>query len=228
MLQQTQVERVISYYQRFIQTFPDPTSLSKSRLEAVLALWQGLGYNRRAKYLRDSAKKVVDEYGGKFPVEMDSLRSLPGIGHNTAAAIRVYSTNRPELFIETNIRTVFIYHFFKDVPVVDDQLILKILSQTLDGDNPREFYWALMDYGTYLKKFNRGINTQSTLYRRQSAFEGSNRQLRAKVLRYVSQNKADTEILVREFNDSRLTKVLNDLEKEGFIATEKGIYRIAD
>lgn len=111
MLQQTQVERVIIKFEAFIQQFPDVVTLANAPLSAVLTAWSGLGYNRRAKFLHEAAKMVVREFGGEFPTTHSELVALPGVGTNTAGAILAYSFNIPVSFIETNVRTVYFYHF---------------------------------------------------------------------------------------------------------------------
>ena len=123
MLQQTQVPRVIPKFNSFVKQYPTVVSLSSAKLSDVLREWQGLGYNRRAKYIWYAAKKIVDTYNGKIPKEIEYLKNLNGIGDNTAKAIRVYAWNQPEIFIETNIRTVFIHHFFMDKTAVSDNEI---------------------------------------------------------------------------------------------------------
>lgn len=228
MLQQTQVERVIPYYERFMKEYLRLELLAQANLETVLAMWHGLGYNRRAKYLRDMCKIIQNDYDGVFPLEMDSLRSLPGIGHNTAAAIRVYSINAPEIFIETNIRTVYIHHFFKTAKKVDDDSIKDLLVNTLDRSNPREFYWALMDYGTHLKKIHRGVNQKSTQYVKQAPFAGSKRQLRALILRRITKGELSVQELQKELKDTRLLGVLDDLVREGLLVKRLDSYSIAD
>src|SRR6185437_9030478 len=112
MLQQTQVGRVLPKYQQFLSRFPDVKSLATAPLGDVLKMWNGLGYNRRAKFLWLAAQKIVDGFGGVFPSDVQQLELLPGVGANTAGAIRVYAFNKPAIFIETNIRTVYIHHFF--------------------------------------------------------------------------------------------------------------------
>ena len=110
MLQQTQVDRVIPKFLAFITQFPDEKVLAGALLADVLKQWQGLGYNRRAKFLYESAKAVV--VLGAFPDDEAGLLKLPGVGKNTAGAILAYAYNQPGLFIETNIRAVYIHHFF--------------------------------------------------------------------------------------------------------------------
>src|ERR1700757_4849513 len=150
MLQQTQVDRVIPKFEAFVRAFPDEQKLADATLGDVLRLWQGLGYNRRAKFLHEAAKRIVEL--GSFPSDEAELMALPGVGKNTAGAIVAYAFNKPALFIETNVRAVYIHHFFASHELVDDRDIRELLEKTIDRKHPREFYWALMDYGNYLKK----------------------------------------------------------------------------
>ena len=150
MLQQTQVSRVTPKFNEFLINFPDVRSLAHATLADVLALWSGLGYNRRAKFLWQAAQYVTDQCNGVFPQTSAELQKLPGVGKNTAGAIMAYAFNLPVVFIETNIRTVYIHHFFADQGGVTDAAIYEVLEATVDQNNPREFYWALMDYGSHL------------------------------------------------------------------------------
>jgi A/G-specific adenine glycosylase len=152
MLQQTQAGRVVEKYRAFLKRFPTVQSLARAQLPAVLALWSGLGYNRRAKFLHQMAKTIVSELGGKFPRTADGLEALPGIGPYTARAICAFAYNQPVAFIETNIRTVFIHHFFSDTEKIPDATLLPIVEMVIDRKNPRQWYAALMDYGSSLKQ----------------------------------------------------------------------------
>ena len=183
MLQQTQVQRVIPKYAEFLQKFPTLQDLAAAELGAVLTAWSGLGYNRRAKFLWQSAQRVVDEYNGVFPQTTAELVNLPGIGKNTAGAIQAYAFNHPVVFIETNIRSVYIHHFFADKTDVSDTDILQLVAATVDSEHPREWYWALMDYGSHLKKSVGNTSKQSKTYMKQSAFHGSKRQIRGQVIK---------------------------------------------
>ena len=250
MLQQTQVQRVLVKYPRFLELFPDIQTLAAAELGEVLKAWQGLGYNRRAKYLWLASKDIIKL--GTFPNTLNSLVALPGVGKNTAGAILAYAFNIPAMFIETNIRTVYIYHFTRDEQIVSDDFIWDLLGQTLDyiaaeskerpeqespslrglGEetsgllHPREFYWALMDYGTYLKTQAKN-NSQSKHYKKQSKFEGSRRQLRGRVLRELASSVAGHMELKNSIEDERLEEVLADLEKEGLIQKSENNYRLA-
>jgi A/G-specific adenine glycosylase len=221
MLQQTQVGRVVPYFQTFIHAFPDFHILANADLGDVVRVWSGLGYNRRARYLRDSARVVVDRYKGKLPKTMDELVALPGVGKNTAGAVLVYAFNQPELFIETNIRTVMLHHFYTDAQVkVKDVDILDSLKQVIDVSRPREFYWAMMDYGTYLKSQGIKSHRGSENYKIQPKFSGSSRQLRGIVLRLLAEQHIPEKQLAMKINDDRFEKVISGLIKDGLVARE--------
>jgi A/G-specific adenine glycosylase len=229
MLQQTQTERVLKYYDPFIRRFPDFPSLAASRLKDVLEAWQGLGYNRRAVNLRMTAQKVTGEYGGVLPDDKDDLVTLPGIGEATAGAIQAFAFDKPVVFIETNIRRVFIHFFFQDKSGVKDAEIFPLVEQTLDHDNPRHWYYALMDYGAMLKKTVPNPNKKSAHYSRQAPFEGSDRQVRGKIIRELLEYK---EIRQKEFLDllnietERAKKIFQVLEHEGFLVCSEDTIRL--
>lgn len=214
MLQQTQVQRVITKYHEFLAAFPTVETLAQAELGDVLRTWQGLGYNRRAKYLWEAAKQIARV--NTFPSELHSLVALPGVGPNTAGAILAYAYNQPALFIETNVRTVYIHRFFTEENDVTDKSIMQILAETIDQEHPREFYWALMDYGSNFKKHVRN-NSQSKHYTKQSKFEGSNRQIRGLVLRELSQGEKSLSSLARKIEDKRLTTIIETLVQEEMI-----------
>lgn len=217
MLQQTQVGRVISKYHEFLAEFPDMQSLANTSLRDVLKVWNGLGYNRRAKYLRLAAQKVESGFGGKFPVLRPDLESLPGVGSNTAGAIMAYAFNKPAIFIETNIRTVYIHHFFRDKKVISDDEIRQLVGAAIDEENPRVWFWALMDYGSFLKQSVGNLNRSSKTHAKQSRFAGSSRQIRGQVIRTLIEKPASKSQLTKLLNDSRLDGVLDELVKEEMI-----------
>lgn len=226
MLQQTQVPRVIPKYQEFLARFPDTATLAKAPLGEVLRAWSGLGYNRRAKYLRQAAQTLEDDFKGEFPRSVRALQTLPGIGAGTAGAIMAYAFNQPVVFIETNIRTVYIHHFFADQTDIADKAIIELVSQTLDSDNPREWYWALMDYGSYLKQTIGNLNRQSKSYAKQSAFQGSRRQIRGQVLRLLGAQPQTKRQLRAQITDERFDAVLAELTTEKMIQKKAGRYHL--
>ena len=228
MLQQTRVERVLSRYPEFLGRFPDIKVLARAPRHEVLLAWQGLGYNRRALALHETARRVRDEFHGMVPLDRTLLDSLPGIGRATAGAIVVFSTNRPEIFIETNIRRVYIHLFFPDAVKVHDREIEPILEKTLMKKKPREFYYALMDYGSILKKGAGNPNARSASYARQSPFEGSDRQVRGMILRSILAGGGTRETDLRgrvPVEPVRLKRILRDLERDGFIERSGGMIR---
>jgi A/G-specific adenine glycosylase len=229
MLQQTQVPRVLEKYREFIVRFPDAAALAKAPLRSVLRVWQGLGYNRRALALQQIARIVVERCKGNVPSSLDELVKLPGIGKATASAILAFAFNQPVVFIETNIRTVFIHFFFADRDAVSDEEILPLVVQTLDVDNPREWYYALMDYGAFLKKTSANAGRKSRHYHKQSPFDGSNRQVRGRIVRYLTREGKKTEgELVKQLglNAGKVMSALLDLEKEGMITRKGTILKI--
>ena len=227
MLQQTQVVRVIPKFLAFIEAFPDEEVLAQASLADVLRLWQGLGYNRRAKYLHDAVKMIVNEYKGEWPTTAAGLMKLPGIGPNTAGAIMTYAYNMREPFIETNVRTVYFHHFFSGGDKIKDAQIQELLSKTVDSEYPREFYWALMDYGSWLKANGVRNNSVSHAYKKQSPLEGSVRQVRGRIIAALTAtdlNEIDLRQIVRA--DERFSSALEGLIRDGLVTRRRDILHL--
>jgi A/G-specific adenine glycosylase len=223
MLQQTQVNRVITKYQSFLAKFPNVSALAQTPLAAVLAEWSGLGYNRRAKFLHEAAKQLVTS---SEPWKLEDLMCCKGIGPNTAAAIMTYTYAQPFTFIETNIRTVFIHHFFHDQVGVADKELISVVEQAIDKEHPREWYWALMDYGVHIKATVGNLSRLSKHYAKQTTFVGSKRQVRGKVLRLLKSGNISMPEMAASIADDRLDVVLADLVKEGLITETTGTFRL--
>ena len=219
MLQQTQVERVTTKYAEFIAAFPDFTSLANASLQEVLRVWQGMGYNRRAVALKEIAVRVIRDFNGTLPDSVDTLAAFPGIGRATASSISAFAFNLPAVFIETNIRRVFIHFFFQDKQNIKDSDILLLVEKTLNRRNPGAWYHALMDYGVLLKRQFPGINKKSAHYQKQSPFQGSNRQMRGKILKTLVEGPATATAIARmlAIDAGQAGQILSQLEKEGFI-----------
>jgi A/G-specific adenine glycosylase len=231
MLQQTQVERVIPKYLAFIERFPSTELLAQASLKEVLVLWQGLGYNRRAKYLFECAKTIEEKYGGTFPQDETTLKELPGIGPYTASAICAFAYNQPVVLIETNVRTVFLYHFFPNETAVSDKLILEMVTTTLDTNNPREWYWVLMDYGSYLKKILPNPSRRSKNYSKQSKFTGSLRQVRGEIIRLLTKyDTMSTDELFKKIQSNKLhfSDALEQLHQEKLVVRDSGKISLAE
>lgn len=226
MLQQTQVPRVLEKYKEFLKQFPTVQALSQASLRDVLHVWSGLGYNRRAKFLYQMAHVVVVEHKGKFPATIEGLQKLPGIGVYTAGAVYAFAYNKPVPIIETNIRTVYIHHFFPTKKSVSDKELMKKIEITLDTQNPREWYWALMDYGSHLKSQGIKNNAKSKHYAKQSKFEGSKRQIRGAIMRELLKKPMTVVSLGKILNKEKeyVRSVLADLVEEKLIVKKRKVY----
>lgn len=229
MLQQTQVERVLEKYKEFLAIFPNFSTLAKAPLRKLLAVWQGMGYNRRALALRALAQKVMDDHRGKLPSEHEKLLALPGIGKYTAGAVTAFAFNKPVVFMDTNIRRVYIHEFLLDRDGIHDDELTPLVEQTLDTGNPRKWYNALMDYGAMLKLEQINPNQRSVHYTRQSPFENSNRQVRGRILKILVAGAPLTPAQIAKrsgMDPERVKKNLVQLTAEGFIKKKRKTYLI--
>ncbi len=238
MLQQTQVSRVDGRWQRWLERFPDVTSLANAEVADVLEEWQGMGYNRRALALRSAAQQVADA-GGEMPRDARELQALPGIGPATAAGIRAFAFNLPGVYLETNVRTVFLHELFPDAEDVPDSALAQLVEATCPpddsnpSDDPRTWYYALLDYGAWLKRTIPNPSRRSRSHVRQSKFEGSRRQKRAALVRMLLEasqlgegisaaaaarvlDEAELAAGRGEVGESMARELLEELAAEGF------------
>lgn len=233
MLQQTQVARVMRYWERFMALFPTIDALAAADTAEVLAQWQGLGYNRRALALKRAADICAAEHGGMLPDTHEGLRALPGIGPATAAGVMAFAHNRPGVYLETNVRAVFIHELFPGREGVKDRELEPLVAATCPDDDARGWYYALLDYGAHLKASMPNPSRRSAHHARQSAFEGSRRQKRAELLRVVLAQPGATfdELAARldEFErkagrgpvaEGEARGIVDDLVAEGFFRQE--------
>ena len=234
MLQQTQTTHVVQKYAEWMKAFPNFETLAKAPMKKILEVWQGMGYNRRAIALKKCAELVLLNYKGKLPKTTDELIKLPHVGPNTAASIAAFAFNKPAVFIETNIRSVFITFFFPNKTNVHDNDIRELVEKTLDKKNPREWYYALMDYGVLLKATFGNPNKKSRHYTKQSKFAGSNRELRGTILRELNMSRGLT---IEQLQDKlkkqnipttilKLRTTLKSLADEGFVKEKNNRYLI--
>lgn len=234
MLQQTQTSRVVEKYYEFIETFPSFDDLAHASLRDVLTAWQGLGYNRRGKFLHESAQRIVAQHGGVLPKEQCILDELPGIGPATAASVVAFAYNIPTVFIETNIRTVFIHSFFQDQNLsekkqkkVHDRDIFPLVAASVDKENPREWYYALMDYGVYLKKRYQNPSRKSVHHNKQSKFQGSDRQIRGMIIKMLTTEYSELsrEDIIKKVQREagRVGRILDELIVEGMVGVNGGV-----
>jgi A/G-specific adenine glycosylase len=219
MLQQTQAERVIPKYESFLKKFPSLTSLAKASLGEILREWQGLGYNRRAKMLHECAKEIIKKFRGRTPKSYEELMELPGVGSYTAGAVMAFAFNTPVPIIETNIRAVILHHFFGDRTDVGDKEIMHYIERTLDKKSPQEWYYAMMDYGAFIKKEYGNPNGRSKHYTKQSTFKGSDRQIRGAIVRMLTGGGKTRKKLHAElpFDAQRIDEQVERLIEEGMI-----------
>lgn len=217
MLQQTQVKRVIGYWQRFLALFPTLDALASADTSLVLEQWQGLGYNRRALALKRAAEQCSLNYNGTMPESFDELLKLPGVGQATAAGVVAFAYNRPSTYLETNVRTVFIHELFPHSEEVKDSELYPLVEATCSDSDPRGWYYALLDYGAYLKQSIPNPSRKSAHYAKQSTFEGSRRQKRAEILRRVlAEPGIEQEKLFSELNDHEKAAGRSELERSLF------------
>ena len=153
MLQQTQVATVIPYYQRFMQSFPDISTLADASIDAVLDHWSGLGYYARGRNLHRAAREVVDNHAGEMPETLEDLMALPGIGRSTAAAILSLADDQPQAILDGNVKRVLARHFGIDgYPGKSD--VLKHLWAVSDALTPQKrtgrYNQVMMDMGATL------------------------------------------------------------------------------
>lgn len=236
MLQQTQVARVIPKYREFLKAFPHITSLATASDATLMGVWAGLGYWRRAKYLKETSQIILNKYGGIFPKNIKDLGQLPGIGPYTAGAIACFAFNNSEAFIDTNIRRVYLHFFFPNREKVPDKEILPLAQEaiaTLSSPvTPREWHSALFDYGSLVVK-DKSVNKRSSHYAKQGEFEGSFRFFRTKVLRFVlnaPNHKASlfriNRMLKEEETPYAPQSILDSLIKDGLLKKHRSTYSL--
>lgn len=228
MLQQTQTQRVAEKYEQFLQQFPTFASLAHAPVSEVLANWVGLGYNRRALALRGIAQTVVNEHAGCLPDDPMILETYKGLGPATASSIVAFAFNKPTVFIETNIRAVYLHAFFQGQELVHDKQLLPFIGLTVDRINPRDWYYALMDCGVILKKLYKNPSRKSRHHAKQSKFEGSDRQIRGALIRLLIAKQAVTvpELTQVSPDTQRVLRIIQDLLKEGFVLLEGQSYTL--
>ncbi len=235
MLQQTQVARVLTRWERFLGHFPTVDALSAAAPADVVSEWQGMGYNRRALALKRAADICSQQYGGQLPEGVDALMSLPGIGEATAAGITAFARDEASVYIETNVRAVFIHEFFPEEERVTDKQLRPLVQACCPAQDVRGWYYALLDVGAHLKKTSVNPSRKAAAYTRQSAFEGSRRQKRSWLLREIMAfpgirseellarlNKAEAAAGRDGITLEQLEGILADLAGEGFFRFEDG------
>ena len=216
MLQQTQVSRVVPKFNGFMETFPTIASLANANTKHLLRVWSGLGYNRRAIWLKEAARQVVQK--GEFPQSVEELRELKGVGPYTSRSVLIFAFNKDLAAVDTNIRRVLIASGFADETMSDKQL-QSIADEVLLRGRSRDWHNALMDYGSQvLTTSSTGISPTST----QECYEGSSRQVRGAVIRVLTTSD-EVEfgelkaLLDCEVKDSELESIIKQLNSDGLV-----------
>lgn len=237
MLQQTQVTRVLKYWDRWMAIFPCVDALACADNAEVLEQWQGLGYNRRALALKRTAEICSTEWSGHMPDTVEQLQKLPGIGAASAAGIVAFAYNKPAVYLETNVRTVFLHELFSGRDQVHDRELVPLLALTCPQNDARTWYYALLDYGAHLKTLMANPSRRSAHYTRQTSFEGSRRQKRAELVRlvlaYPGVKRDALAARLNEFEQKAgrqdiscpvFNSIVDDLVREGFFREDNGRY----
>ena len=228
MLQQTQAPRVVAYFDRWMEDFPTVDALAAAPLELVLEHWQGLGYNRRALQLKRMAELVSEELGGALPATYEGLLALPGVGPSTAAGVVIFAFDDPALYYETNVRTVFLHEIWPRGEGIHDKEVLEVASRVLArvaerGISPRQYTYALLDYGNWLKKEYPNPSRRSRQYVKAPPFKGSRREKRGALLKRVLSEpgrSAAEYASATGYDPADVEDILQSLAGEGFIACE--------
>ena len=238
MLQQTQVARVGRFWERFLAAFPTVDALAAAAVPDVLELWQGLGYNRRALTLKRTADECAVAGEGRLPGSYEGLLALPGIGPATAAGVMAFAYQKPAVYVETNVRAVFLHELFPGREGVPDRELEPAVAAAAfhpsAAADPRRWYYGLLDYGAHLKATGVNPTRRSASYSRQSAFEGSRRQKRAWIVRRVlaAPEGVEAAVVARELSAAEVAagreaveadlfeSIAGDLVGEGFFRRE--------
>jgi len=218
MLQQTQVNRVVDKYNIFVSKYRNLESLAKSKKVDLLKLWQGLGYNRRALWLKDAAIEILKM--GRFPSEKEELIKLKGVGEYTSRAIPIFAFNKDYAAVDTNIKKILLSENFihRDD---GEQEIQRLADKLMPKGSSRDYHNAMMDLGSS-EKYKNTIHINRTKIKK---FKNSNRQVRGKIISILVNNPIlNYDTLFKEikkdmiyFDQLRFDKIIEKLEKDKLI-----------
>ncbi len=226
MLQQTQVFRVIPKYSEFIQAYPTVSDLAQASTADILRMWKGMGYNRRALYLKKTAEIITTQFGAEFPDNEEELVKLPGLGTYTARALLVFAFKQNIAAVDINIRKIIIHFFFHDI----DQkppVIQKVADQLVPARMSWEWHQALMDYGAIempklkIKKIRKSDGIP---------FKETNRYFRGRIIDMLRVGDIGELDLQKKFHKPSkfLSSIIDGLVKDGLVKREKGTIRLPD
>jgi A/G-specific adenine glycosylase len=235
MLQQTQVSRGLPKYLEFIETFPTVTDLAHASPSKVLKLWKGMGYNRRALYLQESAKKILTDFAGKFPQTEEELLSLPGLGIYTARAVLVFAYRQDMAMVDTNIRQIITHFFFHDEKQ-SEKVIQEVADKLVPKGKSWDWHQALMDYGAIAM-----INAKlQMLHKRRKLkkinpvvpFKETNRYFRGRIMDLLREKEYEEKELIGILcstygkDEQFYIGLLKTLENEGLAVYKTGYWKL--
>ena len=227
MLQQTQVLRVIPKYTEFIEIFPDVSTLAASTPAQVLRAWKGMGYNRRALYLRSSAKAIIESYSGIFPDSATELIKLPGVGIYTACALLVFAYKQDVAMVDTNIRKIITHYFFDDKPQkpIDIQ---RVADQLVPKGKSWEWHQALMDFGAM------ELKVPQASQKKQKPFRESNRFYRGRIMDRLREREIAEDQLIssvsKEYGSTKeyIHTIIDGLIADGLTTKKENILSLPE
>lgn len=228
MLQQTQVSRVVGKYFEFLHIFPDIPSLAHASTADVIRIWKGLGYNRRALYLKRAAEVVWASYGGIFPQSEDELQTIPGIGKYTARAVLVFAFQKDIALVDTNIRKIITRFFYDGIPQ-KESVIEQKASELLPIGKSWEWHQALMDYGAL--ELSKQKEKRVDGKRKATAhipFRETNRFLRGRILDLIREKSMKESMLQKVIfknhgnEKEKIRMAVSDLVREGLLIQTDG------
>ena len=238
MLQQTQTSRVVEPWRRFLVAFPTPAACAQAPLATVLRHWAGLGYHRRAKALHESARIIREHHDGRVPRDVEALRALPGVGEYTANAVASFAYGEPVAVLDTNVGRVLARAI--ENRTLRPREARDVARSLLPRRQVAQFNQSMLDLGAlfcrssprcaecplqracrwHLEGGEDPAPTSAGVSRRQSAFEGSTRQLRGRllsVLREGDLTRQEFRSWARSVDDERLDGVVRDLVADGLV-----------
>jgi len=214
MLQQTTVRRVLLKYKEFLLKFPDIRSLQKAPVADVLRAWSGMGYNRRALYLKKAAAL------GNIPKTEKELLKLPGVGKYTARAILIFAFKKDTAAVDTNIRQIITHFFFKDTPQ-KEKIIQEVADQLVPVGKSWEWHQALMDFGAIALKSRAKSRDPS---KKSIPFKKTNRYFRGRIIDILRGGSIEETNILKNFS----VGTLRGLIKDGLVERKNGKIQLPD
>ena len=231
MLQQTTVSRVLTKYPVFIKAYPTVKDLANASSGDILRIWKGMGYNRRALYLLQTAKTIHEKYYNKFPISEQLLSKLPGLGKYTARAVLVFAFRKDIAMVDTNIRQILTHFFFHDKPQ-SEKIIQELADQLVPIGKSWEWHQAMMDYGAMNASEWRRPERSRRMERKPTPFKETNRYFRGRIIDLLREKsykeKELIENLYLEYGKDKIFYIdlLKKLEKDGLVVQKNNFWSL--